>query len=83
MRGYLFLFILLLDTLVEMLINNKFAMDLRDTHQHLIVCDVVTNNLTKVIFSILRIVFLGLDYQMFASRMDAVGHPILFLYPVR
>lgn len=37
MRGYLFLFILLLDTLVEMLINNKFAMNLRDTHQHLIV----------------------------------------------
>lgn len=83
MRGYLFLFILLLDTLVEMLINNKFAMNLRDTHQHLIVCDVVTNNLTKVIFSILMIVFLGLDYQMIASRKDAVGHPILFLYPVR
>lgn len=66
-----------------MLINNKFAMNLRDTHQHLIICDVVTNNLTKVIFSILRIIFLGLDYQMFASRKDAVSHPILFLYPVR
>lgn len=83
MHGYLFLFILLLDALVAMLIKHKFAMNLRDTYQHLIIYDVVTNSLTKVIFSILIIVFLGLDYQMFASRKDAVGHPILFFYPVR